>query len=554
MSKYQKLDDMKDILDKWTLKTQEFISSKVGSEVPLEAINIANVCNYFLKNATTAEKKEANLAAENMYLIASQTLLYKEDLFFADVLKHLERDRFDYTLQAPAAVWMPKSDNEIHLIMNPFRLAQLCKNYTELAAVLEHECLHVLNRHLQHYSNPMEFGISHDDLNISLDCAINQMLNNLTLPDCTIDLKAFCEIYGYNEADILEKQDAGYYIKKASESPVSKQDQKMKSNYHEPTENENNDNDFSDPNQNNDDNNNKSSDGGQTNESSSSKGGNQSSGKSNGAGERPSDRLLSSSNADGHGKWSDKDAQTNEDLIESAIDKLINDTVHNKTRGYQSAAFEGKFVDVKPPKPIDWRKYVRESMQGMVDGLRSAPWRPSRRHPFNLNYSGVTNSYKMNVYAAIDTSGSLSDEEISGIILELHNFAKTFEANFTVLECDAEINAIHNIRNNKDLSHLKDEIKGRGGTSYVPVFEYLIRKNFDGNKDILLYFTDGYGESEQEFPEYIYRQFDPNKMGSFKNVIWVITQSPNNYFSDGSKDTPAHSIKVGQHVTLLLEE
>lgn len=549
------MNELKDLLDKWVLKTKEFLDKETGGDVPLEIIDISFVEKYFLKTASSEENNEVKYVAEKLYLKAYQGLIYLDDPFFADVLKHIERDNYDYTLSAPAAVYMPKSDNEIHLVINPFRMAKTCNDYTEMAAVLEHECLHVLNRHLEHY---LEFdGLPGDQLNICLDVAINQMINILKLPDGVIDIKAFGEIFNIPVSQIKQNQDANYYISLAMNSN-SKNSQQMKqySASNSGGEDDSNDDLDSDVNQMKD-----QIDKGKGNSDQESDSNNTSNGNSSGG--RPSDKIGQSSGGsavDGHGKWANarnnpgqsKDSQLDSDLIKSATDKLINDTIHNKIRGYNPAAYEGKFVDVEPPKPIDWRKYVRESMQGMQDGLKTAPWRPSRRHPFNLNFSGVTNSYKTNVYTAIDTSGSLSDEELSSIILEIFRFAKTFEANFTVLECDAKIQDIHHVRSTKDLAKLKDKIKGRGGTSYLPVFDYLIRKQFNGDQDILLYFTDGYGENNDEVPDYIFKKFDPAKIGSFKNVIWVITRYQDDYNSRNK--TPAEDIKIGRHVSLILND
>lgn len=164
MAKKSKLDKIKDIMDDYSLRSQKYLEEETGLKVPLETIDISVVIAYYLKNATPKEKKDLQFLSEELYLMANQTLLFKEDPFFADVLKHIERDAFNLKFDAPAAVYMPKNDNEIHLVINPFRLAKLCKSYEECAAVLEHECLHVLNRHLELYDEAKNPSAQMEDI------------------------------------------------------------------------------------------------------------------------------------------------------------------------------------------------------------------------------------------------------------------------------------------------------------------------------------------------------------------------------------------------------
>lgn len=60
----------------------------------------------------------------------------------------------------------------------------------------------------------------------------------------------------------------------------------------------------------------------------------------------------------------------------------------------------------------------------------------------------------------------------------------------TVLECDAEIQRIYRAHSVKDILY---DIRGRGGTSFIPVIEY-INRNRQYRDAILIYFTDGMGD------------------------------------------------------------
>ena len=51
---------------------------------------------------------------------------------------------------------------------------------------------------------------------------------------------------------------------------------------------------------------------------------------------------------------------------------------------------------------------------------------------------------------------------------------------------------------------------GGGGTAFLPVFEW-VKKNYRGKPDMLIFFTDGYGEHPKQ-PDYVNYP-----------VIWVTT-------------------------------
>jgi predicted metal-dependent peptidase len=85
---------------------------------------------------------------------------------------------------------------------------------------------------------------------------------------------------------------------------------------------------------------------------------------------------------------------------------------------------------------------------------------------------------------AIDTSGSVSDDEVKEFMNEIHHIYKT-GVDVTVLQCDTSIKSIEPYKGKQD----EFKINGRGGTEFDPVLEYYnanIRKYTS-----LVYFTDG---------------------------------------------------------------
>lgn len=104
----------------------------------------------------------------------------------------------------------------------------------------------------------------------------------------------------------------------------------------------------------------------------------------------------------------------------------------------------------------------------------------------------------------IDTSGSMIQEDISMGVAEMDSIRKLYKADLYWMECDAAVTGARWITRWDPIP----KVKGGGGTSFVPVMEHLAAHNVD--VDLLVYFTDGYGDfgDAPPFP-----------------VVWVLTNS-----------------------------
>ena len=113
---------------------------------------------------------------------------------------------------------------------------------------------------------------------------------------------------------------------------------------------------------------------------------------------------------------------------------------------------------------------------------------------------------------AIDTSGSCSREiverfmaEIERILMHRENFFR--KMNIHIIQCDAIIQEHITIRDPEDWKRYRKTltIKGRGGTSFIPVFRLVDKLRESGQlRDLkgLLYFTDGDGAYPRRGPDY----------------------------------------------------
>ena len=112
-----------------------------------------------------------------------------------------------------------------------------------------------------------------------------------------------------------------------------------------------------------------------------------------------------------------------------------------------------------------------------------------------------------NIAIAIDTSGSTQGELVKNFLTATYDIIKNSgyfknKFNLYIIQCDAKIQDVKIVKSQKEFDDYINnlEIKGKGGTSFIPVFEYL--NNFVKNIKGLIYFTDGYGKYPDKRPPY----------------------------------------------------
>lgn len=117
--------------------------------------------------------------------------------------------------------------------------------------------------------------------------------------------------------------------------------------------------------------------------------------------------------------------------------------------------------------------------------------RPSRREGSYI--LPTLHSHQLEVAVAIDTSGSISTEELDEFCAEVDLLKGQIRARVTLLPCDARLAEGAPWRFEPwDAFRRPESLKGGGGTSFVPVFQWL--EGADQPTDLLVYFTDAAGE------------------------------------------------------------
>lgn len=100
------------------------------------------------------------------------------------------------------------------------------------------------------------------------------------------------------------------------------------------------------------------------------------------------------------------------------------------------------------------------------------------------------------VAVAVDTSGSMGEEQLREALSEVEGVARAVAAPITFLACDAQVHSLAPIDNWRQTKNL---LKGGGGTSFIPIFEALEARRPKAGLVIVL--TDGIGPAPASPPQ-----------------------------------------------------
>ena len=224
---------------------------------------------------------------------------------------------------------------------------------------------------------------------------------------------------------------------------------------------------------------------------------------------------------DDHSSW-DKEFQECSDAEKQLIQNQINSQIKTaaeqtmKMRGTIPAEMKEIVDELFKPKPrvFDWKAYFRRMLGSIYDiNIKKTRRKESIRFP---GAAGIKHKKKVSILVAVDTSGSVNNEELKDFFSEITYIYKA-GARITILECDAEISA-----NYEYTGKWTGKVHGRGGTDFQPVIDYY-RKNI---KDYaaLVYFTDGMCNIPNNVP---------------RDTIWVITSA-----GDHKKEYPGRTLFI----------
>ena len=173
--------------------------------------------------------------------------------------------------------------------------------------------------------------------------------------------------------------------------------------------------------------------------------------------------------------------------------------------------------ELQPPK-VRWQDQLRRAIRagvatiaGRVDYVRT---RFSRRQAaFGAVARALGGSTPLmpalcaprpRVAFGVDTSGSMGHDELVRAVSEANGCLRAIGTPVTFLACDA---AVHETMEVRTAAELANQLKGGGGTDFVPIFQAV--EALRPKVDLFVFVTDGQGPAPAEAP----RGFE---------VIWVL--------------------------------
>ena len=175
-----------------------------------------------------------------------------------------------------------------------------------------------------------------------------------------------------------------------------------------------------------------------------------------------------------------------------------------KTMGEMPGALE-RMVDEMLEPVLDWREVLRRFVD--TSAKNDYQWfPPSRRHIHSgLILPSLRSQELKNVVMAMDTSGSITDENLKAFEAEVRAIVEDYRANTKVIYCDTKVQRVEEF---DAYSPVELNPKGGGGTDFRPPFEHIEQS---GEYPVcMIYQTDGYCSSFPEEPSY--------------PVLWVLTE------------------------------
>tara|TARA_R110000764_G_scaffold25660_1_gene61409 strand:+ start:115 stop:1278 length:1164 start_codon:yes stop_codon:yes gene_type:complete len=188
-----------------------------------------------------------------------------------------------------------------------------------------------------------------------------------------------------------------------------------------------------------------------------------------------------------HKTWEEFDdlSEADKKLVKKQVEHQLKETAEQteKKRGNIPGELAGLIERLRylEPASFDWKGYLKRFV-----GNSTITYTKKLRRKFNKRYSGSPGlkiKFKNNILVGVDTSGSVSNDELKEFMNELAHMHKTGHE-ITVAQCDTDIKSIEKFNPKKDW-----QVEGRGGTEFQPVIDLFNKKK--GLYTALIYLTDG---------------------------------------------------------------
>lgn len=197
--------------------------------------------------------------------------------------------------------------------------------------------------------------------------------------------------------------------------------------------------------------------------------------------------------ADDHSKWNDCEKDIIKEKLRNISEKAIKEQ-HQRGWSKIGTDLAKQIIDANKTI-INWKREVRWFINKMISAGRTATRSRINRKEQALKVNrvdrlkdiyvqpGAKKDFKSKLLVAIDTSGSVSDEEISVFLGEVNGMISHVQCD--VIFWDTEV-CTKPVTISKKIKRMN--VAGRGGTDFTPALRFAEQNNYDG----IICFSDGY--------------------------------------------------------------
>ena len=199
---------------------------------------------------------------------------------------------------------------------------------------------------------------------------------------------------------------------------------------------------------------------------------------------------------DGAGAGKGKDKQSQPTYSKAELDKIRDEVKESMIQSAQAAGKENlpeaikRIINQFTEPKMNWRELLQQQIDSVLKNDYS--WsRPSRKGWHSgVILPGTLNEQTIDLCIAIDTSGSIREEQTKDFLSEVQGIMDQYRDYKIKIWCfDTEIHNEQDITPHEgDLQNY--EIQGGGGTDFDANFEYMKENDIQPKKFIM--FTDGY--------------------------------------------------------------
>ena len=322
----------------------------------------------------------------------------------------------NFTEDLPARAAMNIKDGRGQVYIKPSDWVGATTKYN--AHTLAHELLHMI---MDHIPRSMDLDTSIDEttsfnataVNIAMDCAINQLcgLEPTMKKYDHVTHDAFCKMIEENPNNVERNREFEYYFGKMKENS-----KKLKKKYGEGLEG------------------------------------------------------LEGKTPDDHDKW--KEGSSNKDLSKDIIKDMMRKAKDRNAGKVPSDIQEAydKMLETK----VNWRQQLTNFCRQTIP-VHKRRTRSKRNRRLGIIEQGRKKEYEAHLAIGLDTSGSMSMDDLRECWAQMYKISKSMRVKMTVIECDCDVQSVYEFDPNQEF-----KVRGRGGTYYQPVLDKAAELGCDG--------------------------------------------------------------------------